>query len=124
MHLTAVQAKYLILVYTLQTGAPVKLGQVAARLQVSKPSAHRMLGQFKELGMVDQTGQGTVQLTGLGEQTARQYNARYQTMVGFFTGMLHMEEHAAQESAFALLGGASEEMCRCIQAFEASQAHQ
>lgn len=45
MQLTTAQIKYILVIHELQP--IVRLGQIARRLQVSKPSVHRMLGRLK-----------------------------------------------------------------------------
>lgn len=120
MQLTATQVRYLLAAYQLQERGVVRLTPIADRLQVSKPSVHRMISQLKEFGLVIQEGRNILRLTEKGMETAYGYEQEYQTLFDFFTGVLEMEPGAAGENAAALLGsesGTAHEMCRRIQSF-------
>lgn len=120
MQLTATQVKYLLAAYELQERGAVRLTPIADRLQVSKPSVHRMISQLKDFGMVVQEGRNILCLTRQGMETACRYEQEYRTLYGFFTGVLEMEPGTAGENAAALLGsecGTAHEMCRRIQSF-------
>lgn len=120
MQLTATQVRYLLAAYELQERGVVRLTPIAERLQVSKPSVHRMISQLKDFGMVAQEGRNILRLTREGMEAARRYEQEYQTLYSFFTGVLEMEPGVAGENAAALLGsecGTAHEICQRIQNF-------
>lgn len=126
MQLTEAQLKYLLALYELQRQGAVRLTHIAERLHVSKPSVHRMLGQLEAFQLVDLSQKGCLQLTESGITAALEYAGRYQILLGFFTSVLGMGMEAAEENAALLLGrgnGAAQEMCRCIQRYNAVQAN-
>lgn len=121
MQLTTAQIKYILAIYELQPLGIVRLGQIARRLQVSKPSVHRMLAQLKRRGLIELDEKGLPRMTESGAETARSYAKQYHTMLDFFTGIMQMENSAAEESASVLLGSrvrSIQELCRCIRQFE------
>ena len=121
LHLTPAQVKYLLAVYALEDLSVLKLTRIAERLQVSKPSAHRMLGQLRALGLLTQEKDTGFRLTESGHLLAKQLADRYLLLVSFFTDVLQMQSSAAGENASLLLGSESEsvlELCRCIQNYQ------
>ena len=71
LHLTPAQVKYLLAVYALEDLSVLKLTRIAERLQVSKPSAHRMLGQLRALGLLTQEKDTGFRLTESGHLLAK-----------------------------------------------------
>ena len=121
MQLTTEQIKYVLAIYEMQPRGIVRLGQIAKRLHVSKPSVHRMLGQLKNRGLIELDEKGLPRMTEIGTEMAQRYAKQYLTMRDFFIGIMQMKNSAAEESAAVLLGSQSEsiqELCQCMQQFE------
>ncbi len=119
MQLTTAQIKYILVIYELQP--IVRLGQIARRLQVSKPSVHRMLGRLKNRQLIELDEKGLPRMTEIGAEMAQRYAKQYRTMLDFFTEIMQMKNSVAEESAAVLLGSQSEsiqELCQCMQKFE------
>ena len=119
MQLTTAQIKYILVIHELQP--IVRLGQIARRLQVSKPSVHRMLGRLKNRQLIELDEKGLPRMTEIGAEMAQRYAKQYRTMLDFFTGIMQMKNSVAEESAAVLLGSQSEsiqELCQCMQQFE------
>ena len=126
MQLTTAQIKYILAIYEMQPRGIVRLGQIAKRLHVSKPSVHRMLGQLKNRGLIELDERGLPQMTRIGTEAAQRYAKQYHTMLAFFTETMQMENSAAEESAAVLLGSQAEsiqELCRCMERFEKKTQH-
>lgn len=122
MQLTEAQIKYLLALYELQQQGAVRLTHIAEKLHVSKPSVHRMLGQLEEYQLVDLRQKGGLKLTDAGIAVASEYFRQFRILLDFFTQELGMEPQVAEENATLLLGcgnGAVQEMCRCIQNYNA-----
>ena len=66
MQLTTAQIKYILVIYELQP--IVRLGQIARRLQVSKPSVHRMLGRLKNRQLIELDEKGLPRMTEIGAE--------------------------------------------------------
>lgn len=125
MQLTSAQIKYILAVYDLQTAGPVKLTRVAENLHVSKPSAHRMLGQLKDLGMITQDKRSVSSLTDSGMEIAQRYAENFQLIHRFFIDTLHLDQGIAAENAGILLGNESSairELCYKIREFQKEHA--
>ena len=82
MQLTTAQIKYILVIYELQP--IVRLGQIARRLQVSKPSVHRMLGRLKNRQLIELDEKGLPRMTEIGAEMAQRYAKQYRTMLDFF----------------------------------------
>ena len=117
MLLTAIQIKYIRVLYRLQDARAVKLSDVAEALGVSKPSVHNMFQKLKKYGLIAQDEKGYSRLTELGKETAGKYEEEYNILFAFLTEVLTVEEETARENAVALLGSekyGAEELCRNI----------
>lgn len=84
MQLTTAQIKYILVIYELQP--IVRLGQIARRLQVSKPSVHRMLGRLKNRQLIELDEKGLPRMTEIGAEMAQRYAKQYRTMLDFSPG--------------------------------------
>lgn len=122
MPLTSAQIRYLLAVYAMQEEkGPVRITGLAQRLGVSKPSVHRMLGQLKELGMIEQDKRSVSKLTVKGMEIAGCFDAEYSVMLTFFENTLHMDAQNAKDAVAALLcseNGAVTELCRRMREFK------
>lgn len=119
MQLTSTQIKYILTLYEISTDKTKKknLTEIAAKLNVSKPSAHRMMVQLTESGIIEIPKRGCPCFTETGIQLARQYTEMYRTILGFLVCELKMEHSCAEINTIALLGSgktSAVEMCNCI----------
>jgi DtxR family Mn-dependent transcriptional regulator len=70
---------------------PASTSSIAARLQVTPPSASTMMTRLREAGLVEQTGWGQVRLSGHGMAHARSVVRRHRLLETFLHQVLGME---------------------------------
>ena len=91
--MTAANIRYLLTLLELQgKEGGVRCVELAARLQVSKPSVHAMVTALCQLGLAEKKRYGAVRLTEEGRALAEQYARCYQPLYSLMSGILAMEE--------------------------------
>ena len=107
MHLTSSQLRYLFVLKEITDergqGAKIKLEDLSDTLKVSKPSVHRMMEVFKNLGILEEK-RGIAGLTQLGAETAEAYSKRYQLIDTYLKDKVGLGESEADELAILILG--------------------
>ena len=107
MHLTSSQLRYLFVLKEITDergqGAKIKLEDLSDTLKVSKPSVHRMMEVFKNLGILEEK-RGIAGLTQLGAETAEAYSKRYQLIDTYRKDKVGVGESEADELAISILG--------------------
>ncbi len=107
MHLTSSQLRYLFVLKEITDergqGAKIKLEDLSDTLKVSKPSVHRMMEVFKNLGILEEK-RGIAGLTQLGAETAEAYSKRYQLIDTYLKDKVGVGESEADELAISILG--------------------
>ena len=107
MHLTSSQLRYLFVLKEITDergqGAKIKLADLSDTLKVSKPSVHRMMAVFKNLGILEEK-RGIAGLTQLGAETAEAYSKRYQLIDTYLKDKVGVGESEADELAISILG--------------------
>ena len=101
--ITASLEDYLKVVYLLhKTDSSVRLMDIADRMAVSKPSAFRAVSQLENIGLVEHTKFGPVQLTEQGIEVAQGLVAKYETIKLFLMRVLSVGEALACSEACAI----------------------
>jgi len=103
MELTPAQIRYLLAVYRLGGPGPVRSAAVAAELSVTRPSAHRMLGQLAELGLLSKKKYARVALTEGGRDLAEKYHHSFLLICALLREGLNLAPVPAGEAALAAL---------------------
>ncbi len=107
MHLTSSQLRYLFVLKEITDergqGVKIKLEDLSDTLKVSKPSVHRMMEVFKNLGILEEK-RGIAGLTQLGAETAEAYSKRYQLIDTYLKDKVGVGESEADELAISILG--------------------
>ena len=93
----------LILSEFCRDGRGARCIDVAARMNVSKPSAHSMLQNLCQAGLVEKERYGTVYLTREGRSAAAGYAACFGPLCRRMQEALGLEEDACQTAAYAIL---------------------
>lgn len=87
--LTAANIKYLLVLHRLDQGkGGVRCTDVAEMLKVSKPSTHKMMNAFKNLGLISKGHYGSVYLTHFGKELACRYYRCYEDAYRHFSWLL------------------------------------
>ena len=90
---------------------------IAAHLNISKPSVHRALQMLRSMEYVEQERYGDVQLTQAGEQKAQQVLSRHKLLKTFFCEVLGVSEKTAEKDACMTEHVISEETVQKLQDF-------
>lgn len=91
---------YLEAIYVLQEkGGEVRITDLAASLNLSKPSANRAVSTLKEARLVEHEKYGTITLTPEGEKIGRDVYSRHCILARFFTENLGIDRETAEEDA-------------------------
>lgn len=102
--MTPAAIKYLLVLDDLcREGKGVRSVEIAARMNVSKPSAHSMLQNLCQAGLVEKERYGTVYLTRAGRSAAADYAACFGPLCRRMQEALGLEEDACQTAAYAIL---------------------
>ena len=102
--MTPAAIKYLLVLDVLcREGKGVRSVEIAARMNVSKPSAHSMLQNLCQAGLVEKERYGTVYLTPEGRSAAAGYAACFGPLCRRMQETLGLEEDACQTAACAIL---------------------
>lgn len=109
--MTPAAIKYLLVLDDLcQEGKGVRSVEIAARMNVSKPSAHSMLQNLCQAGLVEKERYGTVYLTQEGRSAAAGYAACFGPLCRRMQEALGLEEDACQTAACAILAQAQDRL--------------
>lgn len=101
--MTPAAIKYLLVLDDLcREGKGVRSVEIAARMNVSKPSAHSMLQNLCQAGLVEKERYGTVYLTREGRSAAAGYAACFGPLCRRMQEALGLEEDACQTAAYAI----------------------
>ena len=109
MKLSRTQIEYLLIIDEMIEEGPVRLGDVAQALGVSKPSVHGMEEQLVRLGLIEKQRYAPVHMTEEGLRIAEEYRMQAQALSQRLGKALGLPESDARCSALALLGEWSEE---------------
>lgn len=91
---------YLKTILTLrEAGSDVHVQDIAVRLGVRMPSVTQALRRLTDKGYVTHSRYGTVMLTPVGEQTAREIRSRHRVLEEFLTHVLHVSPVVAAQDA-------------------------
>lgn len=91
---------YLETIFVLQREkSVVRVTDIAAELNVSKPSVNRAVGNLKEAGLLSHESYGAITLTEQGETLAAQVLHRHKLLKHFLTRTLGVDEKVAEEDA-------------------------
>lgn len=91
---------YIEVIYSLgEARDPVRLTDIAARLELTKASVSRAVQTLKSEGMVEHERYGTLMLTELGLAKAREVAHRHALFKRFLMETLHIPEDVAERDA-------------------------
>ena len=102
--MTPASIRYLLVLDDLcREGRGVRSVEIAARMNVSKPSAHSILQNLCQSGLVEKERYGTVFLTPEGRAQAERYTACCLLLRGRMRQTLGLNEEDARSAACAVL---------------------
>ena len=82
-----------------QRNPSVRMSDIAAMLQVSKPSVNKAMGVLKDAGYIHQEVYGTIHLTESGRHYAQKVYSRHVLFKRFLMEVLEIDEQTAEEDA-------------------------
>lgn len=113
MELTTAQIRYLLTIRDLrEERLALRSVDLSRRLGVSKPSAHRMLSQLEELGLLRKKPCGAVEITEQGEEAVRRCGVEHRRLTACLAGALSLPPETAGEAAPALMSHMDRETLR------------
>lgn len=111
--LTAAAIKYLLALLDLGgSERGVRSVDLAARMQVTKPSAHAMIQSLCTAGLAEKERYGTVRLTEEGRGAAELYRACYEPLYEKMKAILTLDGEVCSKAVCAVLSQAPEELGR------------
>ncbi|MDR1628661.1 MAG: MarR family transcriptional regulator [Oscillospiraceae bacterium] len=114
MKLSSAQIRYLLAMREIATDGKLRSNEIAEKMNVSRPSVHRMLLQLEKMALITKERYSFVMLTEQGAQLAEIYADRLRRLSRYFVGSMGVCERTARESAITLLGELDEETVREI----------
>ena len=118
MEISNSQIKYLLTIYLLKHNRKIRSMDIARRLNVSKPSVHKMLEQLRDLDLIEKEKYSEIFLTEKGEEIAKSFYAEYCGICDCLSSNMPLHNEIIEEGALLLLCGYSQEhrkeFCRCI----------
>lgn len=108
--LSSSKKRYLFAIYELGSdGREVRSKDIAASLQIKRPSVSRMLNFLAEDGMIEKESYGTVHFTDEGARMANKLYTNYLILCSFFFEQLHVSAENSRCDAIFCLCDLSEE---------------
>ncbi|HOB86450.1 MAG TPA: metal-dependent transcriptional regulator [Bacillota bacterium] len=82
-----------------RTGEPVRVTDIAAYLNLAKPSVTQALGTLREQGLIEQERYGPVKLTARGKNYAVVVKRRHEVLLSFLVNFLGVSPRVAEKDA-------------------------
>ena len=95
----------------------VRMSDIAAMLEVSKPSVNKAMGVLKEAGYIHQKVYGTIHLTDEGRAYAQKVYGRHVLFKRFLMEVLEIDEKIADEDACHMEHCVSDETMEKLRVF-------
>ena len=80
-------------------GEPVRVTDIASRLNLAKASVTEALGNLREQGLISHDRYGPVELTARGHRYAVAVKRRHELLLGFLVEVLKVDPAAAEKDA-------------------------
>ncbi|MEA4816412.1 MAG: MarR family transcriptional regulator [Lachnospiraceae bacterium] len=103
MELTPSQIRYLLAVYMLNKNGVVRSVDIAKKLHVTRPSAHRMITQMSGMGLLEKERYSSVKITESGSHLAKQYQACFSCICGLLNKRLNIPCLSSEEGVLVIL---------------------
>ena len=95
----------------------VRVTDIADSLSLSKPSVNRAVKTLTEEGYLQHAHYGSIELTELGYETARELYRRHRALRQFLILCLGVDKEVAEQEAFGLKHYISDDTCRRLRDF-------
>lgn len=103
MKLTATQIRYLLAIYRLSKNGVVRSSEIADCLNVSRPSAHRMVEQLLKMNLIVKEKHSHILFTENSRDFAEQYYDGLFHISRFLLKSLDLSPDIAEDGALAIL---------------------
>lgn len=104
MKLCSGQCKYLLTIYELSCSSRViRSVDIANRLSVTRSSVSRMLKCMARLELINSDYSLSVELTELGNKTARKLSANFEMIYSFFSEIIKLPEKEAYDQSILFI---------------------
>ena len=117
LNLTGTQIRYLLTISRLhQTQQHIRSLDIAILLGLAKPSVHKMMNTFMDLGLVNKEPYGEIILTEAGKQTAAAYEQYYMVISKILSPVISHDEQT-EYAIFNFLSGISEKSLESVRLY-------
>ena len=99
------------------TNKVVRVKDIAAILKIKMPSVTSALNKLKEMDLIEYEKYGYIELTATGEIIAKRVMSRHMCLKEFFSTILKLPAHVAEQEACKIEHHISAETCKRIHRF-------
>lgn len=103
MKLTTSQIKYLLTIYKMNNDGIVRSTDIASSLTVTRPSAHRMITQLAQVGLITKKKYSYIKMTDEGIYVAQQYYYVFSRLNNYLYKSLNLPADTSEKGSFAIL---------------------
>lgn len=104
MSYTPSQIKYMVAMGTLcNEHDQVKSMEIANYLDVSKPSVHKMIAEFCDMGIITKNPYSFIQITPYGKKIINEYSDGYCKIMNHFHNDLDVKNETAKTTAMSII---------------------
>lgn len=104
MAYTSSQIKYMIAMGILcNEEDQIRSMEIADYLDVSKPSVHKMVSEFSDMGIVIKHPYSFIQITPYGKKIINEYSNGYSKITNHFQNDLSLKEETARATAMSII---------------------
>lgn len=101
--MTATQIRYLMAIDKLSSIGAVRSADIAENLDVTRPSAHRMITQLSGMGLLEKEKYSSVRITEHGRFLAKRYSVCFSCICGLLNRALNISHPSAESGALTIL---------------------
>ena len=105
MKITATQIRYLLSIYQLCKNGVVRSSDIADSLEVSRPSAHRMVDQLLKMNLIVKEQHSCIRFTEESLELAEQYYKGFLHISRFLHECFVLPKDTAEDGALTILSG-------------------
>lgn len=99
MKLSPSLENYLETMLFLEEDSPIRITDVANKMEISKASVNKAVNQLKEVGLLSHDHYGQIRFTKEGLDVAKSIARKHEVLVHFFKDVLKIEEEIAEKEA-------------------------
>lgn len=104
MSYTSAQIKYMVAMVALcNESGQIRSMEIADYLAVSKPSVHKMIAEFCDMGIITKNPYSFIQITPYGKKIINEYSNGYNKIKNHFHNDLDVNSDTAKNTAMSII---------------------